>query len=124
MRSQPASLHLSRSTRSLRPRPSLYTSRTFFMAGTPNSEYQFLFVTPDLRSGGVGSEPRLRAFTERHAITLHAPQMEPIGDPITAMNRSEVAAVVLSMSTGLPNLDQLRVAAHVLSHRARVWFYW
>src|SRR5262249_25232156 len=87
-------------------------------------EYRYLYLNPTLRGGGVGSEPCLKEFTERHKLQIRIPTIEAIDDPISAMTRGEAHGIVFAMSGGLPDAEQLRIADYVLSRRHRVWFYW
>src|SRR5689334_3000238 len=94
------------------------------MVGNLNAEYCFLYLSSGLGTGGFASEPLLRDFTDRHKISLPSVASRPIANPLEEMRRPDVHGVVISMSTGLPDLDQLRFAEYVLSCRSRVWFYW
>jgi glycosyltransferase involved in cell wall biosynthesis/SAM-dependent methyltransferase len=93
--------------------------------GTSNgADYRFLYLSSTLRSGGFASEPRLRDFADRHLILLPSVSARPIGNPLEEIHKPDVHGVVVSMSRGLPNLDQLRFAEYILAYGFRVWFYW
>src|SRR5215467_12824392 len=94
------------------------------MAVPPQSEYPVLFLNSTLRNGGIASDPRLRQLNDRHTISLSSVAPKPIANPLEEVCRPDVHGVVVSMSTGLPDLDQLRFAEYVLSRRSKIWFYW
>jgi len=90
----------------------------------PAAEYPVLYLNSGLRTGGIISAPRLRGFTERHKIQLPAPFAQEIGEPLFAVVSPTVQGVVFAMNSGLPTLDQVRLAEYAVSHGRRVWFYW
>jgi glycosyltransferase involved in cell wall biosynthesis len=94
------------------------------MAGRPKSDYRVLYLNSTLRSGGIASEPRLRDVTSRRRISLAAFARAQIVDPLEQIRRCNAEGAVIWMSTGLPDLDQLKFAGDVLSQKGRVWFYW
>ncbi len=86
---------------------------------------RYLYVAADFASGGLIDTDRLTGTTERHAVQLDAPRLEPLGELTAAMLRSRnVDGVVAQMNAGAPTRRQLRAAGRILTAGARLWHYW
>ena len=75
---------------------------------------------------GVGMlrDPQLASFTERHKIDIGLPALYPVEDPCREMHRQAAQGLVVDLGRGCPQRFHFKLAAHVLSQQAEVWFYW
>ena len=86
---------------------------------------RYLYVAADFAAAGLVETDRLTGATERQAVRLEAPRLEPIGSLTADSLRSRhVDGVVVQMSAGAPTRHQLRAAGRVLAAGSRLWFYW
>ncbi len=86
---------------------------------------EYLYISPRLDGVSILTTDALAVTTERHQITLGNSDGWTAADPLAAVNRrGDVAGVVISLTSGIPDRVRLQIVDAALKRGLRAWLYW
>src|SRR5436309_16104320 len=85
---------------------------------------QYLYVSPKLKTVGLFEEPRLASTTERHKLSMVRPATRRTTDATRELAEQGLNGIVIEMQEGWASRRLLALAAAALERSMRVWFYW
>src|SRR6476661_1335713 len=86
---------------------------------------RYLYVSPRLDGLALFASAALTDTTERHRLVLSTGDPVAVGDVVAEIDRrSDLAGIVIGLTTGLPDRRRLDIVETVLGRGLRAWLYW
>jgi len=86
---------------------------------------EYLYIAPRLDGIALFSSDALSETTERHKVLLDVGTVTGGVDPVREIERrTDLAGVVIGLTTGVPDRARLQIAGAVLRRGLRLWIYW